>query len=188
MESTNEITLEYDVERIEKGLKIAYRVTNEAEESIFLATPLAAQNDSDVPDPERVYTYLDEQGHLHITKRFWEVPEDVDVYAPEVPRWTEVPAGCLFEETLTIATPVRLFQPYQEEVQRQTNTPAEVQGIVFSLGYMLAQHVEGLAGQTTTPDTGLLVDYATCAVGQGLLEGEMVRVYVFVETADEVIS
>ena len=186
METSGEIGLEYDVERTDKGLRISYRVTNEAGASIFLTTPLPSENDIDTPDPGRVYTYLDEQGLLHMTKRLWEIPDDVDVYAPEVPRWTEVPAGCQFEEVLTLSTPVRMHHPYTDEVSGQTKTLKEVQGFVFSVGYSLSEDAAGLSRQTAEVEEGIVVDYVTCGIDQHLLEGEMVGVAVAIEMSGEV--
>lgn len=174
------IALEYEVERQDKGLRLAYRVTNESEESIFLTTPLVSSDYIDVSDPERAYTFMDEEGVLHVTKRLWEVPDELDVYAPEVPRLTEVPSGCQFEEAVLLSVPVRMNVPYVDDASAGNGAPVETKGITLSIGYLLGEQVASLVANAKE-DEAVVVDYATAAEGQHLLEGEVLGVKVVVE-------
>ncbi len=109
-----EVVLEYEVELSEEMLTIDYTVINGTGESIWLTTPLTRVNEEGkvVADPQKVYAYVDPEGVLHITKRVWPVPEDLDVYAPEMPMLTEVKAGGRFGERVRVRVPVSVQYPY----------------------------------------------------------------------------
>lgn len=173
------VVLEYEVEQGERAIEIDYRVLNETAKTIYLLTPLSGANGEGVA-PERAYAFLDEQGVLHVTKRLWPVPEEVDVYMPEVPRMTELPAGCEYTETLSIGIPVRLSHPYMDGDKPGNGTRQSV-GIALSIGYLTADDAKDLPAADESrgdDEESVAVDYETAANGQRLLEGEVLGLQI----------
>ena len=126
---SKDVQLEYELSLFDAEFVIAYTVTNGTSASIWLTTPLTRTSDDGrvVADPEKAYAYMDPDGVLHVAKRMWPVPDDVDVYAPERPMLTELRAGDEFTETLRLPVPVPVGVPYawtgptmQKRVKRTT--------------------------------------------------------------------
>lgn len=197
MEST--IGLKYAVEQIAgEGLRISYRVTNYSDQTIFLTTPLV-QIDSEAitPASAKSYAYLDPEGILHITKRLWPIPDEVDIYQPEVPRLTEVRPGAAFEEQFSCAVPVEVQYPYrfagEEEPEAPETLTGEAYGVAFSIGHLIEGEGEGgfsrpikvkaetEAGDEGGSEGGLVVGYALAAACQKLLQGAVVAMRVGVK-------
>jgi len=110
----HDLLLEYELSLFDTEFVIAYTVTNRRDASIWLTTPLTRVGDEGqvVADAQKVYAYVDPDGVLHVTKRVWPVPDDLDVYEPERPLLTEVRAGSAFAETLRLAVPVQVGVGY----------------------------------------------------------------------------
>jgi hypothetical protein len=140
-EEDDGVTLQVAVERCDaEVLELRYRVTNGSDQAIYLTTPLTEVGDDGklVAAPEKVYTYVDDEGVLHITKRVWPVPEGVDVYVEEVPRLTRVEAGGWFEERVVLKVPVVVRYPYRVRDDKMTQPIlANVGDAVISIGYQI---------------------------------------------------
>lgn len=132
----HDVTLDYELSLSSTELVIEYKVTNGGEEPIWLTTPLASVADDGkaVADPQRVYAYLDPDGVLHVTKRMWPIPEDVDVYAPEPGFSTEVLPGRTFAETLRLPVPVekRVGYAWLDTGGKRVQEPDGVASAMFS--------------------------------------------------------
>jgi hypothetical protein len=173
------VVLEYEVEQHEREIVIDYRVLNETAKTVCLLTPLSGTNGEGMA-PDRAYTFLDEQRVLHVTKRLWPVPDHMDVYMPEVPRMTELPAGCEYTETLSIGIPVQLSHPYMD-VDKRTDGPRQSTGIALSVGYLTADDAKDLSAKNESradDEESVAVDYETAAYGQRLLEGEVLGLQI----------
>jgi hypothetical protein len=85
---------------------------------------------------------------IHLTKRVWAVPDEIDVYMPEVPFLTKVSAGKTFEERLQLPLPLTISFPYQfaTATDEATTSRHPVQTIsrelIFSIGYLLQKDIE----------------------------------------------
>lgn len=190
--AANAIGLKYAVEQLAGDvLRVSYRVINGSDRSLFLTTPLVSIEESAVtPSAEGVYAYLDPEGILHLTRRVWPVPDDVDIYLPEVPRLTEVRTGASFEEQLTCALPVELRYPYRFAGQEEPATPPEVltgeaYGLAFSMGYLMEARdgEDGFCRSMATVGDGeerrhLVVSYAVATAHQQLVQGAVVAMRV----------
>jgi hypothetical protein len=132
----NDVVLEYELSLFDTEFMIAYTVTNGTAASIWLTTPLTQTTAEGrvVADPQKVYAYVDPDGVLHVTKRMWPVPEDVDVYAPERPMLTELPAGAVFAETLRLPVPVPVGVPYTwtGPMRKRGTRVMEIESLRFS--------------------------------------------------------
>lgn len=145
MPGHSDVTLEYELSLSSAELVIGYKVTNGTSASIWLTTPLGRVSDEGTvdPDPQRVYAYLDPEGVLHVTKRVWPIPEDVDVYRPEPVFSTEVSPGTTFAESLRLSVPVRRRVGYAWLDVGSNKGPkgpghAESTKFSFSIDYMRA--------------------------------------------------
>lgn len=198
--TANAIGLKYAVELAGERLRISYRVTNGSERRIFLTTPLVQIDDDAItPAPGRAYAYLDPDGILHITRRVWSVPDDTDIYLPEVPRLTEVHPGVSFEDRFDCAAPVEVHYPYRFAGEEEPATApevltAEAYGVAFSIGYLMegagsggrSGDEDGFSPPATTREKraeegGLVVSYAIATAHQKLLQGAVVAMRVGVQ-------
>jgi hypothetical protein len=155
-QSTHEgIALECEVTRFDSEmLELSYRVLNDSGDSIFLLTPLTELGDEGLVEvPDKVYATIEPDGALRLAKQAWPVPDDVDVYLPEVPHLTEVPSGHYFEETVRSPLPVRISYPYRESdpVQPQ-RAPVPVPSEATSLVLWIAYIADEYAARSMRPD------------------------------------
>lgn len=133
---TDPVSLWYTLEPAKAdSLLLTYTVTNRGDGGIFLFSHLPRYLGGDfVPDEQRIYTFWDESGLLHLTKRLWPVPDDVDVYMPEVPFLAFVPAGRSFRQEVRMAMAVDL--PYETEESPDHGRPDVTRAATFSVGYV----------------------------------------------------
>src|SRR5689334_3175347 len=112
---SEKVSLSYAIEHlVDQGLKLSYKVSNGSPRPIYLTTPLVEIGDDEIaPVQNKLYSYFDPDGIVHITKRLWPLPDDVDIYLPEVPRFTEVRPGASFEEDLLCGVPIDVRYPYR---------------------------------------------------------------------------
>lgn len=172
------VLLETAISRMdETSLELVYRVTNELEHTILLMTPLPrVELDTTRPAPERVYSYLDPDGILQLTKRFWPLPEEIDVVFPEVPFVTELKAGQSFEERLVLTLPIRVEIPYDLNIEELDKKPEEIAavagGIAFSIGYLISREVP-LRNRPTSIESGggPMLNYGVASENQQILQG-----------------
>ncbi|HZF51478.1 MAG TPA: hypothetical protein VE093_22635 [Polyangiaceae bacterium] len=161
-----------------------YRITNGLEVPILLLTPLGRFEGEDLrPSRDRVYAYVDPEGVLQLTKRFWPVPDDIDVVFPDVPFATEVASGKVFEERLALPLPIKVDIPYlldPEEIEKKREEIVGIaEGMVFSIGYLVEE--EGpLWQRRLDPTTGaeFTMRYGTVAKHQRILHGGLLDVGV----------
>lgn len=188
MELDGQVTLATTIGRMDRSsMNLVYRVTNGLEWPILLMTPLSRYEGDDLrAAPERLYTYVDPDGILQLTKRLWPIPEDIDVVFPEVPFATEVAPGRSFEERLTLKLPIKVELPYvlsPEEIGKHREEVAGVaRGVVLSIGY-LVEESGPLRKGPADPKTGasLTVRYGTAAAHQRILEGGLLEIGVPVQ-------
>lgn len=175
--------MEYTITLLEgRRLVLRYTVRNASSRSVLLTTPLVEVGDDGVlPVDEKLYVYLDPDGILHLTKRAWPVPDDVDVYFPEVPRLTALAPGAKHEEAIEVDLPVDVRYPYRDvgEVLGEPVT-VEAYGVAFSIGYVV---MEGQGWVPGGPEIEL--GYAELASSQRLLQGMAVPLRVAVREQTE---
>lgn len=117
-------------------LQLTYRVENTTPHRAWLVNRLFRRRPAGFEvDPDVVYVGVDSGPVLHLRKQLVEVPEHIDVEAPEVPYVTPVAAGESFEETVRVPLPVAPHAPY--EPQDRADQAYVVEQLVFSLGYVL---------------------------------------------------
>ncbi|MBK9261956.1 MAG: hypothetical protein IPM54_19395 [Polyangiaceae bacterium] len=180
-----QVRLETAIGKMDRAsMEVRYRVTNGLEWPILLLTPLPQFDEDTLRGvPGRVYTYVDPEGILHITKRLWLMPDDIDVVVPEVPFATEVLPRKAFSERFTLSLPVKLELPYLLEPEEFDKPREELfgvaSGVVFSVGYLSEEHGPLRFGPAD-PDSGasLTVRYGVAAENQRILEGGLLRIGV----------
>jgi hypothetical protein len=179
------VEIETSVTPREDGtLEVFYQVTNEIECPILLTTPLSLLNKNVVRAvEERVYTYVDPEGVLHVTKRLWMVPDALDIFWPEVPFATEVGSGKQFAERLWLRLPIQIEYPYRAtetaDTTKSDRPVTQAQGFAFSIGYLIEMNGP-LHNGSAGPESGasLLVTYSTAARNQRILQGEILMIGV----------
>ena len=137
MSAQADITLELEeVSASGDALEIAYRVENATPHRAWLVNRLFHRRPAGFEvDPDVAYVGVDPGPVLHVRKQLIEVPEHIDVEAPEVPYVTPLAAGGSFTETVRLAQPVEPHDPY--EPQDRADRPYVVERLAFSLGYLL---------------------------------------------------
>lgn len=118
------------------ALQLDYRVENATPHRVWLVNRLFHRRPAGFEvDPNVVYAGVGPGPVLYLCKQLIEVPEHLDVEAPEVPYVTPLPAGEAVRETVRVAQPVEPHDPY--EPQERATEPYVVDQLVFSLGYVL---------------------------------------------------
>lgn len=174
---SDDVVLEYTVAAREGySIDISYTVHNRSGSEIYLFTPLPRFDGEDwEPAPQRVYTFREGGGVIHLSKRLWQVPEDVEVYMPEVPFLTRVAEGERFSEELVLPLPLSMDRPYLDaEVGASA---VEARAMIFSIGYLPASPELELE---ESPDGMLQVGYGSAIERQVLLLGERREVALLV--------
>src|SRR5215469_4590549 len=135
------VSLNYQVKQLDTGeLDLTYEIQNRGDSDIYIFSPLTDYRGRDwVPVPNRVYVFWDGDGVVHLTKRLWTVPDDVEIYMPEVPLLSRVLAGEKFEEHVRAPLPLLVNFPYRSEPANAPLADRAVKdssGLVFSVGYL----------------------------------------------------
>lgn len=167
-------------------MELAYHILNNGQRDIYLFTPLTDFRGQDwVPISNRVYVFWDENEIAHLTKRAWPVPDEVEVFMPEVPYLTRVPTGQSFEEHLRLPLPLLVNFPYRaagEQVSAAPRKPVmrESKGAVFSVGYFIPK--DGASELDPVPGIpgNFRVSYGTAIEGQQILKGKAIDLRVMV--------
>jgi len=180
------VVLNYQFEKQSDKLGVlSYRVSNTSNQDIYLFTPLTDFRDGRVQAiSSRVYVYWDEPHTVHLTKRIWSVPDDIDVYMPEVPMLTKLPSGKTFEEQVQLPLPLKINFPYQfaaDAGDNRTRYPVQVmtQGLVFSIGYVSLEAAE-LVNQLKRVDgqTYFSLPYGASIENQQIVTGKKIMIAV----------
>lgn len=176
-----EVRLQYDLRvSADNVLALRYSVHNDLNRDIFLFTPLADFRDQEfVPVPRRVYVFVEDET-VHITKRLWPVPDDVEVYMPEVPYLTRVAAGTKWDEQLNVPLPLIENYPYQFLTNPPDHdaSPRTWSGTraMFSIGYLLSDPENDVIPE---PEGALYtISYGIGKTSQQLMIGAPVEVSV----------
>lgn len=142
-------------------LILAYAVDNGSLSTIYLLNQLFHRSGRAgfQVDPDLAYAMVDAERTLYIRKQMIDVPDDMDVEAPEVPYVTALPAGASFSETVRLPLPVMPHDPYRP--QEEADAPYEAPRLSFVLGYVSAEHTFEVH-TVTMPDgsTRFRIDYA----------------------------
>lgn len=180
------ISLAYTFEKkSEQHGVLMYRVSNHSAQDIYLMTPLIDNRGGHIlPVPSRVYVQMSEAKLVHISKKIWPIPDMLDVYMPEVPFLTKVPAGKNFEETIQLPLPLIRNFPYRFYEDAGTNIQrravnVRAQNLQFSIAYV--EHDVMKAAAALTPEPGqsyFSLSYGEGLSGQKILMGNKVAIEV----------
>lgn len=155
---------------------LRYSVVNGLQHDIFLFTPLNRyENGWSLPAPGRLYVYWDDDETIHLSKRLWPVPPDVDVYAPEVPYVTVVDAGDRFAEEIQLPGALSLEVPYP--LPAAVPVKKRSRRAIFSIGYFIPQNGKPAVHQVRVSRYEVMqVNYADAVQAQQLLQSEKMAV------------
>jgi hypothetical protein len=159
-----------DVQITPSELAFTYRVTNGSGHRIYLVNRLFHRRGAAgfQVDPDVVYSSVEPGRLLTLRKQLAEVPEEIDVEAPEVPYVTPVDPGETFAETVHLAFPVRPHDPYQPQPEGE---PHLVSHFRFILGYLVASEPVAVAEVKSQAGEMLSrIDFADLRRGQRLKE------------------
>ena len=125
------------VEVASDALTFTYVVVNGSPDRAFLVNQLFHRRGAAgfQVDSNLTYARVGPGPTLHLCKQLIEVPEDLDVEAPEVPYVTPVAPGSSFSETIRLEFPIGPHAPYR--AQRRADEPYCASQFTFSLGYLL---------------------------------------------------
>lgn len=170
------------VKRDDTEITLAYTVKNGLPCDIYLFDPLTDfRGQQFVPIHNRVYVFWDDDDLLHVTKRLWPVPEDVDVYMPEVPYLTRVAAGAEIREELRLPIPLIVNFPYRwiDEDEPHSLVTRDSKQMLFSIGYLAAKDPQ--TGDEIVPTKAgeyYQVGYGLASENQVIAAGEPVEIEV----------
>lgn len=149
------------VEVDHQQLTLVYAIDNGSPSTIYLVNQLFHRlgRAGFQVDPNLAYAMVDAECTLYIRKQMINVPDDMDVEAPEVPYVTVLPSGESFSETVRLSLPVMPHDPYRP--QEEADAPYEAPRLSFVLGYVSAEHAFEVH-TVTMPDgsTRFRIDYA----------------------------
>ncbi|MCX7112741.1 MAG: hypothetical protein NTX45_21980 [Proteobacteria bacterium] len=180
----NPVVLTYKFVKQSDNLGVlSYSLSNTSSQDVYLFTPLSEFRDGHIQAfPSRIYVYWDDSHSVHLTKRLWSVPENIDVYMPEVPFLTKVPAGKIFEEQLQLPLPLMINFPYQftaDVGKNMSRHPVQLmaQELVFSIGYVILENSEAI--NQLKPMDGqsyFSLPYGVGMVNQRIEKGERITI------------
>ena len=133
-------------------LVFRYRARNTWNRDLFVFNKLARSESGTVKiDPNRVYIVAD-GNVLHVSKQLYEVPEHIDVLAPETPFVTRLAPGEEAQEEIRLALPAREAFPYAGGGPTPATEKRLCEQLVFTLGFFQAReaawiHTAVLGGQ-----------------------------------------
>lgn len=124
------------------NLTVTYTVLNGSPEPIYIVNRLFRRGrDGFTVDPDVVYSHRNDKGLVHFKKCLVEVPDDLDVEAPEVPYLTQVGAKSEFSETINVRLPAVPRDPYRP--QPTLDRVQEAEGFILELGYVIPSNGSG---------------------------------------------
>jgi hypothetical protein len=127
-----------EIASADQGLRLTYEVRNGSGQVAYLVNELFDRgSDGFRVDPDLVYCELGEDGTLYLRKQLVDVPDDLDVEAPEVPYLTRVEPDAIFAETVQLGFPIPPRDPYRP--QSAAAEPVRAGRFVFTLGYLLEE-------------------------------------------------
>ena len=176
----NEVQIKSTFRNEGNTIEVETTLQNDSAEKIYVFSPLATFEDGEpAPQAERVYIEVDEATCV-LQKALFDIPDEVDVYMPEVPFLTMVEPGKSFTEKITVASPSVSF-PYDYASDLHEGD-VEVTHLVMKYGYVVeSEEIEldslddglfsisygdGIANQQiVTSETHELSEPVTVAVG-----------------------
>jgi hypothetical protein len=160
-----------NIEQYPDKLEFTYVVTNHNPCRIYLVNQLFHRRGAAgfQVDANLVYTEIVQESTLLLRKQLIEVPEELDVEAPEVPYVTRVEAGYSFDETVLIKFPVHLHDPYRRKPDIRESFV--ISQFYFLLGYILEDEPIRISEVTLpTATKHLRIDYTDLLMRQRLKE------------------
>jgi hypothetical protein len=144
IDMAEDITLQFAITVREGSCTLDYTLRNGSDSDLYLFTPITEfRLGASYATPNRVYVFWEDETTIHLTKRLWEVPDDVDVFMPEVPFLTKVDKGAEFNEQVELPLPLLVNFPYRfaaseksESELREVDQQAEK--TMFSIGLLTA--------------------------------------------------
>ena len=184
MNPTISLSTTFDKKSAQHGV-LSYRVSNHSQQDIYLLTPLTDNRGGHIlAMPPRVYVQMVDAKLVQLSKQVWPIPDMLDVYMPEMPFLTKLPAGQSFTEDLQLPLPLISNFPYRfyadagKNIQRRA-VNVVAQSLVFSIAYV-GQDVMQAAG-ALTPEPGqsyFSLSYGDAVAKQQVLTSNKIAVDV----------
>jgi hypothetical protein len=171
------VSLNYEVKQLDTGeLDLTYEIQNQENSDIYIFSPLTDYRGQDwVPLPQRVYVFWDRDGIIHLTKRLWPVPDDVEIYMPEVPFHSRVSPGGKLQEHVRLPVPLLVNFPYRSETTEKSHVGRAVKdskGILFSIGYLSPKNDDVKVKPVPARPGNFTVSYGDAVQHQRILNGQ----------------
>jgi len=168
----------YALNQTPQQVTFAYKALNTAQRDVYVFNLLPVAVKGTVPrlDLNRTYTQIDGTT-LVASKRLIEVPEDIDVLAPEVPWLTELSPGKTLEEKLTLSIPVREDFPYrQTHLENQPERRLTCKSLVFLLGFLMPSDPRWVRRVTIEDREIFATDYGFAIQGNLFASSETISI------------
>ena len=152
-------------------LILTYRIANNSPYRVYLVNQLFHRQGSAGfhVDENLVYAEVSQEQTLLLRKQLIEVPEELDVEAPEVPYVTPVEVDSAFQETLHLEFPIRLYGPYRRQSDSQSLFMTSQ--FTFSVGYILEDETVRVSKVNLPTGTKhLRIDYTDLLLRQRVKE------------------
>lgn len=170
----DKIRFQCKIDVADANFTIDWTVTNNSGTPIYLFSPIGEFEANELkPKPSRVYVTV-EGDKVILKKSLFEIPDDVDVYMPEVPFLTKVAAGDSFHEKLEIPNNLIANFPYQFAAGMAKSQKSErTTKLQFQLGYV--PHRSDLESLDPEADGLYSIGYGEGIENQKILESETIN-------------
>jgi hypothetical protein len=157
---------------LDTALDISFVVANEHRDPIFVTFPLQEYDNVGAhPAEDKIYVFL--RGSLLAFGLFaWEIPENIDVYRPEVPLLTKVDGNSEIRKTIAIKRKMKLRYPYieQDHSGGVVEAPRSFNAATFEVGYIPIEAIADRAAALAAPNgSRLQVSYGVLSRAQKII-------------------
>jgi hypothetical protein len=179
MRNGNSIQLTVETRPVIEGrFSLSYSARNISGKEVYLLNRLfrADRTGKRTIDKDKVYCAV-VGDTVHLSKRLVRVPEGTLVESPEVPYLTHLPPGASFEESLSLAVPLRVDVPYLHPAG-PVEKPVLCRELVFTLGYFVAKEQRWVRTITKNGEPVLVTDYGFAVQADESVSASLVDVKI----------
>lgn len=165
----------------ETRLAVHFILENRLAQDIYVFSPILTydrEKKKRLPDPGRLYVSWQtgqNKEAIRLSRQLWPIPDQLEVYAPEVPYLTRLLPGDSLQENLSIDLPLKIDYPYMSAFNKKKHDSVPVtmtaSSVVFAVGY-----VSGDPGELkleSTIEGNLTIPYGIGATHQKLVERKL---------------
>ncbi|MBS7627868.1 hypothetical protein KEJ36_03500 [Candidatus Bathyarchaeota archaeon] len=169
------------VELKDEGLRVWYRVENRRQAPVYLVDHLYRELRSGqrIPDEALFYAIFDSKtGRLELVKRFFPIPEGIEVESPHIPYVTPLPPSEAKMQEAILSLPLQEDYPYR---QSRLDAP-QMEGVSKTVQVIIGcvSHFDGLKVRELVVSGGRVfkISYLDLERHQQLLESPIINLAI----------